>query len=187
MSTDEVVGKFELANINTPDGDFGFLLGADGIFTDINGKKWYGSQLISTNKLEYAINGKSPAGEITMSFFQDPDAPDVIQQLKALGSDYINNRLITFYIQPLTSMEDMYKPTIAPYKIATRVMRTIRLTAAGAQNRTIVLTFESAWENRRRMKRRVYNTVDHQRYIGGFDPSLSFIPTVDFEEEKLFG
>lgn len=187
MSTDEVIGKFELVNVNTPDGDFGFMLGTDGVFTDINGKQWFGSQLVGMSKLEYAINGKAPAGEITMAFFQDPDSPDLVQQIKSLGAEYINGRLLTFYVQPLSSIEDMYNPKVPPYKIATRVMRTIRLTASGAQNRSITLTFESAWENRRRMKRRIYNTVDHQRYIGAFDPSLEFVPTVDFEEEKLFG
>lgn len=187
MSTDEVIGKFDLVNINTPDGDFGFMIGNDGIFTDVNSKKWYGSQLITAGKLEYAINGKAPAGEITISFFQDPDAPDVVTQIKDLGVNYVAGRLITFYVQPLSSIEEMYAPVAAPYLVATRVMRTLRLSSSGAQNRSISLTFESAWEYRRRSRRRVYNTVDHELLIGEADPSLQFIPTELFEEEKLFG
>jgi hypothetical protein len=187
MSTDEVIGKFDLVNINTPDGDFGFMIGNDGIFTDVNDKKWYGSQLISVGKMEYAINGKAPSGEITLSFFQDPDAPDVVQKVKELGVDYVAGRLITFFYQPFSSIEEMYAPVAAPYPVATRVMRTLRFTSAGAQNRAISLSFESAWEYRRRMRRRVYNTVDHELLIGEPDPSLEYIPTELFEEQKLFG
>ena len=183
----DVIGKLELANVNTVDGDFGFLIGTDGIFTDVNGKKWYGSQLIQVPKLDYSINGTAPSGEITLSFFQDPSAPDLIQQIRDLGKDYVVDRDISFYTQPITSHEDLYAPKLEPILILRRRIRSIVYSAQGSQNRVIGLTFESIMERRRAMRRFIYNTVDHSRYVGSPNPSLQFIPTLDFEEEKLFG
>lgn len=186
MSDVEIIGKLELVNINTIDGDFGFLVNTDGVFRDINGKSWYGSQLISASKLEQPINAIAPSGQIGMAFFQDPDAPDLIQQIKDLGVDYVRGRLITFYTQPITDPEDVMSPKLPPELIMTRTMRTIRYSAEGPQNRNISVTFESVWENRRRSRRLIYNTTDHQKLIGSPNPSLEFIPTVDFQEQKLF-
>lgn len=186
MSDVEIIGKLELVNINTPDGDFGFIVGTDGRFRDINGKLWIGSQLIRAGKLDYSIQGTNPEGELSLAFFQDPDAPDLVSEIKALGADYVANRLISFYVQPITDVADMYAPKVAPVLIMTRTMRTVRFSADGAQNRQIAVTFESAWEFRRAARRLIYNTTDHARLIGENNPSLEFIPTVDFQEQKLF-
>lgn len=186
MSDIEVIGKLELVNINTADGDFGFIVGTDGKFRDANGKVWHGSQLISASKLEQSINATAPSGEIGMSFFQDPDAPDVVSQIKELGVDYVRGRPIKFYTQPITDPADIMNPKLPPDLIMTRTMRNLRYSADGPQNRKISVTFESVWENRRRSRRLVYNTTDHAKLIGSTNPSLEFIPTVDFQEQKLF-
>lgn len=184
--TDEVIGKLEMVNINTPDGDFGFLIGTDGKFVDANGKVWYGSQMISASALEAAYNGVAPRGEMTLAFFQDPDAPDLVDQIKALGRDYVLGREITFYTQPFTEPAQLYAPTLQPILVMKRTMRSIRFNANGPQDRTISVTFESLWERRRQSRRFVYNTTDHSKLIGTTNPSLEFIPTVDFQEQKLF-
>ena len=186
MSDIEIIGKLELVNINTPDGDFGFIVGTDGIFRDVNGKTWHGSQLIQAGRLEQSLQGKAPAGEITMAFFQDPDAPDLVSQVKALGNEYVRGRPISFYVQPISDPAELSAPILPPELLMTRTMRTVKFTASGPQNRSIGVTFESVFENRRRSRRLAYNTTDHSKLIGRNNPSLEFIPTVDFQEQKLF-
>lgn len=186
MSDVEIIGKLELVDINTPDGNFGFIVGTDGRFVDINGKVWVGSQLVKAGKIDYSINGTNPEGELSLSFFQDPDAPDLVNQVRALGVQYIAGRPISFYVQPITDPSDLYSPRLPPELIARRTMRTIRFSADGSQNRQIALTFETVWEFRRAARRLAYNTTDHAKLIGGANPSLEFIPTVDFQEQKLF-
>lgn len=186
MSDVEIIGKLELVNINTADGDFGFIVGTDGVFKDVTGKLWYGSQLFKAAPLEQSINGIAPSGEVSMSFFQDPDAPDLVSQIKALGNDYVKGREIKFYVQPITDPQDLYNPVLPPELLMTRIMRTIKFTANGPQNRSIGVTFESVFENRRRARRLAYNTTDHSKLVGYSNPSLEFIPTVDFQEQKLF-
>lgn len=176
-----------LANVNTPDGDFGFMVGTTGSFIDINGKEWLGSQLISTGDDEFAINGIAPSGTATLSFFQDPGAPDLVKQVHALGSEYVQGRPLTFYVQPLLSQAEFYAPTKPPLPIMTRTMRKITYSLGEAQDRAITLNYESAFENRKGARRLVYNTEDHARLIGEPNPSLQFIPTSDWQEEKLFG
>ncbi len=51
----------------------------------------------------------------------------------------------------------------------------------------MTLTFEAWTENRRAARRIILNTEGHANLIGEANPSLEMIPTVDFEEEKLFG
>lgn len=184
---DDVAFALNLVNVNTPDGDFGFLLGVDGKFTDTTGKVWHGSQLLRPGDDEFAIDGIAPSGSLTISFFQDPTAPDVVAQMRALGADYVNGRQITFLIQPLRSQEDFYAPTVAPLQYMARTMRKLSFALNDAQDRSITVTYESAFENRRSARRLVYNTTDHARLTGAANPSLEFIPTHDFQEEKLFG
>jgi hypothetical protein len=74
-----------LVDVDTPDGNFGFMPGIDGKFTDSTGKVWWGSVLIDQPALEMPLNGAAPAGQIAMTFFQDPDMPDVVAQIAALG------------------------------------------------------------------------------------------------------
>jgi len=184
---DRLVGKLELVNINTTDGDFGFIAGTDGEFTDINGKVWTGSALISVPRLQSAIDGVAPAGSIEMSFIQDPSRDDVVSQLRDLGVACIRDRAISFYIQPIRTMEEFYAPVLAPELHTTRTMRTMSLSGAGAAERRITIGFEPWTEDRRSAKRIALNTEGHAKLTGTANPSLSFMPTENFEEEKLFG
>ena len=79
------VGGFHLCEIDTPDGPVRFIIGADGAFTDVNGNTWVGSVLGNVSSLGSAIGGEAPEGSLTLSFFQDPRAPDLVAQVKALG------------------------------------------------------------------------------------------------------
>ncbi|MGY9046058.1 hypothetical protein P775_14275 [Puniceibacterium antarcticum] len=177
----------QLANINTPDGDFGFIVGADGVFEDITGKRWVGSQLIRPGDDEFAIDGVAPTGSLALSFFQDPDAPDLVAQVRALGSQYIQGRKIQFFVQPGREIADFYAPKVAPRPVMTRIMRRIIYNLNDAQDRSLTLTYESAFEGRRTSRRLVYNETDHGLLIGARDPSLRQIPTQNFQEEPLFG
>ena len=181
------IGMLDLVNISTPGGEHGFLLGADGAFTDVNGKVWWGSTLFSVTGLQSAIDGIAPEGAITLSYFQDPNAPDLIDQVRALGLPYLKGRDITFYVQPLASIAEMSAPVWAPIPWLKRTVQSLTFTATGAQDRSITLSFESWAADRAAARRIVLNTEGHAQIIGEANPSLEFMPTVDFQEEKLFG
>lgn len=182
-----VRGVLSLCEIDTAGGTFRFIIGTDGIFVDAAGNEWLGSSLGNVSSLESAIGGAAPSGSITLAFFQDPDAPDMIQQIKALGVDYVAGREIRFYIAPLATPADMTNQTRTPVKWMTRFSRQISYKFSGAQDRRITLSFEAWSERRAAARRRVLNTEGHAEIIGRVNPSLVYMPTVDFEDEKLFG
>lgn len=182
----EVLFALNLVSIDTPDGVFGFLLGVDGIFTDVNGLTWYGSQLIRGGDDEYSIAGSAPSGQLTLAFFQDPAAPDVVAQIRDLGANYVSGRDLVQYVQPLRSQAEFSAPTVPPIPVMTRVMRQIRYRLDEGQGRSIGLSYEGGFETRRQARRMVWNTVDHARLIGEANPSLQFVPQIYDREEKLF-
>lgn len=182
-----VVAKLDLVNLSTADGDFGFIAGLDGRFVDVNGKTWIGSSLIQASAQESALNGKAPAGEVSMSYYQDPGMPDLVAQIRALGVDYVRDRAITFYVQTFADVGEFYAPKTPPIQIYKRRMKSLSFSIEGDQLRRLTLAFESSWEERRSARRRIYNTVDHSATLGALNPSLEFVPTNNFQEEKLFG
>jgi hypothetical protein len=184
---DDVIAMLDLVELDTPDGPARFIIGTDGMFTDTSGNVWTGSQLIKVSSLQAALDGKAPEGSLTLSFFQDPNADSLIEQIKDLGVDYIAGRPITFYFQPIRSQAEFSAPTIAPIQWMQRTMRTLTFKAGGAQDRSITLSFEAWAENRRTARRIMLNTEGHKSLIGETNVSLEFMPTTDFEEEKLFG
>lgn len=184
---DPHIRLFDLAEIDTPDGPARFMMGADGIFTDINGNQWVGSQLITAGSVEAALGGIAAEGSLTFSFFQDPLAPDLIAEIKAQGADYVAGRTVRFFIQPISSAEQMYAPAVPPIQWMRRTMRTLTFSAEGAQGRSITVTFEAWTEQRKGSRRIILNTQGHSQLIGEENPSLQFIPTTNFQEEKLFG
>lgn len=184
---DHRAGLLDLCLIDSTAGVGRFIIGADGVFTDTNGDQWFGSQLINAGSLGASIGGAAPEGSLTLSYFQDPNADDLISDIKELGVSCIEGRAITFYVQPVGSMAEFYAPTVAPIQWMQRTMRTLTFSADGAQGRSISLTFEAWTEQRKGSRRVVLNTQGHAQLIGESNPSLEFIPTVDFQEEKLFG
>lgn len=156
--TADVVGLLDLCEIDTPDGPARFIIGSDGVFTDTNGNQWWGSQLIGAQSLASALNGDAPAGSVTLAFFQDPDAPSLISEVRALGLDYIKDRPITFYVQPLMDMGEMYAPATPPIQWMQRTMKTLTFSFNGAQDRSITVGFE-AWAEDRRAARRDRKSV----------------------------
>lgn len=184
---DEVVALLDLCAIDTADGTFRFIVGTDGIFTDSAGNDWYGSALASVSDMQSAIDGAAPEGNVTLSYFQDPDDPDLINEVKALGLEYVAGREIRFYIQPIRSQAEFMAPTTAPILWATRIMRQLGYRFSGPQDRSISLSFET-WAERRGAAGRIQmNTEGHATLTGSANPSLEYKPTVDFEPEKLFG
>lgn len=182
----DVVGALNLININTPDGDFGFMQGVDGIFTDITTKQWWGSRLITTVGGDQAIGGVAPSGALTLSYFDDPDSDQLVAQIKALGVAYVVGRPITFYVQPLTAMEQFHAPVLAPVLYRTRYMSAISIIAQGPLKRILTLSFESANANRNAATGLKYTTADHAALIGSANPSLALMPSDTYQEEPLF-
>ena len=105
--TADVIGVLHLASIETDDETVRFVVGTDGRFVDINGFSWYGSSLFSVGELEVAINGIAPSGEASLSYFQDPAMPELIDDIKLQGADAVDGRPIRFYVQPLLAAEDL--------------------------------------------------------------------------------
>ena len=184
---DDVIAVLDLAEIDTPDGPARFIIGTDGVFTDTDGNQWVGSQLVQVSSMQSALDGTAPAGSITLSFFQDPNADSLISQIKELGADYFCGLYGRLGRSVSHSLPEFQAPTFAPIQWMQRTMRTLTFTAGGGQDRSITISFEAWAENRRAARRIVLNTEGHAQLIGEANSSLEFIPTVDFEEEKLFG
>jgi hypothetical protein len=180
------ISILKLIDIETPDGNFGFML-SDGIFTDVNSKEWWGSSLISVGDTEIAINGTAPSGSITLSFIQDDQAPDLIEQIRALGVEYVAGRKLRFYLQPLNTVEEFWAPVHEPVLFATRTMRKITISASGALERSISVSYEGPFEYRNGTPRMIYNTTDHSQLIGEENPSLTYMPTDNRRDEKIWG
>lgn len=184
---DDGIGLLNLVELDTPDGAARFGVGFDGKFIDVNGDTWWGSTILRVSTMAAALNGVSPEGELGLSFFQDPDAPDLVAQVLDLGAAYVDGREIRFYLQPIRSVEEFYAPGIAPILLHTRIMRTVTARASGAQDRSLTLTFE-AWSEKRRAARRIrFDRAGHEYLLGASNPSLEFRPTDMQEDEKLFG
>lgn len=180
-------GVLDLCEIDTSGGVGRFIIGTDGIFVDVQGNRWFGTQLAGVSSLGSALGGQAPEGNVTLSYFQDPDADDLIAKVKSMGVSAIDGRSISFFVQPCRSLQEFYQPKVPPSRWLTRTMRTLSYSAAGAQDRSITIGFEAWTEKRRAAGRLVLNTEGHARLIGHENPSLKHMPTNDFEEEKLFG
>ncbi|MGB1215863.1 MAG: hypothetical protein ACPG4X_21015 [Pikeienuella sp.] len=184
---DLVLGGLDLCEIDTPAGAQRFMIGTDGLFIDVNGNGWFGSELIGVTNLASAIGGNAPSGSVTLTFIQDPDEVDLISEVRALGMDYINGRSIKFFFQPIKSQAEFYAPTIAPIQFMERKMRTLTFAASGAQDRSITLGFEAWSEDRKSARRTILNTEGHSRMLDEYNPSLEFMPTHGVVLQKLFG
>jgi hypothetical protein len=180
----DVVGALQLANVNTVDGDFGFIVGSDGMFTDINGKTWMGSRLISQPDMPIGINGLSVGGSLEMAFFDESGS--LIEEVKALGANYVDGRLLTFYVQPLFSHSDLYAPQLAPIMRGQFVMRSITMNVEGAMMYRMSLNFENVNEGRNGAPMYQHTESDHSALIGAANPSLRFAPSGDRLPEPLF-
>ena len=184
--TDEVVDVIDLVSIDTADGLFRFMLG-DGKFTDRDGNDWWGSSLVEMNDMEMSIGGVAPSGSLTLSFFQDPDAGELISDVRALGLDYVEGRAVTFWVQPLRSPEEFWAPTLAMQRLATRTATGLVTSMDGPMQRSITLEFEGPFSGRNTGMRRQYTTTDHALITGAANPSLEFAPKDRNQPEKLFG
>lgn len=183
----DVVGVLDLVSIDTPDGLVRLVLGGDGRFTDIDGHVWWGSTLVGATDLEMSIGGTAPSGSLTLAYFQDPDAGELISEVRALGRDYIDGREVTFWIQVLQTMEDLYAPQVAPIRLAVRRATGLRFDVQGAMQRAITLDFEGPFAGRNTARGWTYCTADHARLTGAANPSLEFMPTDTWQDQKLFG
>lgn len=175
-----------LVNLDTPDGDFGFILGQDGKFTDVNGKVWWGSTLIRSDELGFGLGGVALASSLTLSYFEDPAQPtSLVADLQSLGADYVRGRKATFYLQCFDAMQDLYAPKYAPKAFASLIMDHLSFDAPSALVRTITLHLESSFKVRGGTANLVYNTTDHARQTGSVNPSYEYIPTDPRLEKSL--
>lgn len=181
-----IVAAHNLCEVDTTSGVYRFLIGADGVFTDVSGVNWYGSSLLSMGQMTAAINGVAPGGAIQINYFQDPNAPDIITDMRAKGVAYILDRPIRFYRQHFRSIAEMYAPVTAPILRFTRTMKGMTFGSSGPHERSIEVTFEAWTEDRRAARRIIMDQNGHSEILGRANPSLEFMPTDSFDEERLF-
>lgn len=184
---DDIYGVIGLIEVETPDGPARFMAGTTGVFRDAKGREWVGSQLLEANELEWSRGGEAPEGTISMSFFQDPQAPDLIAQMRELGAGYLEGRKIRYFVQPLRNIEEFYAPKLPIILIATRIAGSISYEMQGDIARRMTLSVEGPLAGRRATRSRFYSVEDHSRLVGSANPSLQFMPLESREEEALFG
>lgn len=183
----EILGYLRLASIDAPSGLARFMIGQDGVFTDTEGTTWIGSQLIAPGDLTLPRDATAPEGAVTLSYFQDPDAPDLIDQIKDSGDDAIRGSPVRFYLQPIGSHEEFSRPIYPPILRATRRATHLRFTAQGDTVRSITLAMEGPFQARASRRGWVYSVADHAALVGAPNPSLRFMPQINQRDEKLYG
>lgn len=177
-----------LINVNTPDGDFGFIIGADGKFTDIDGKVWWGSQLIQAEGMGFGLNGTAQSSSVSLSFFEDPVEPStLITDVLEMGADYVKGRPLTRYLQVFDDAAQMYAPVHAPRQVAQMIMDHVTIEASSDITRVIRINLEGIFRVRNSARRLAYNTTDHARQLGEANPSYEYIPTEPRQEKSLLG
>lgn len=183
----EVIGYIRLVSIDAPSGLARFMVGQDGIFTDANGNQWFGSQLLQPSALTLSRDGKAPEASLSLSYFQDPDAPDLIDQIKESGDDAVRGSIVRFYMQPIGSVEEFTVPVFQPVLRGTRTAAGLRYEAHGDTVRKITLTIEGPLRARVSRRGYVYTVADHAALTGSENPSLRYMPQRDRQTEKLYG
>lgn len=185
---DEVVGYLRLAAIDAPSGIARFMIGQDGVFVDMDGNSWVGSQLFQVSELELPREAVAPAATMGFSYFQDPDAPDLIDQIKEAGDDAIAGSKVRFYLQPLTDFADFYAPKLPMILRATRVVASgLKTSFQGDTQRSLSVALEGPFRARVSARGLFYNVEDHAKLIGAANPSLQYMPQDGRQEEKLYG
>lgn len=180
-------GILQLADVATPDGNFGFIVGQNGRFVDVDGKEWIGSTLISANGTKLSTGGEAVAEAVTFSFFQDPAHPNtLIQELHDLGPDYVKGYPLTRYVQPIGELSELYAPRYAPIPAQVRIMDHLTFGVPNDLVRTITLHLESSLRTRGDAEKLFYNTADHERQLGEPNQSYEFVPTDPREEESMY-
>jgi len=185
----EVVGALELVEIDSADGQtWRFMVGQSGVFTDTEGRAWWGAQLLQMDDIEMSINGTAPAGSLTLSYFQDPhpEAPDLVDEVRALGLAYIEGQEMRVFTQPLAQVEDLFAPVSAPRRFVTRRIKSLTTSKDGPFQRSISVQVGGPFEGRGTAPGLQYTRPDHERLIGEADPSLALMPTRVRPAEKLF-
>ena len=182
----DVVGLLQLVMVNTVDGDFRFMLGQDGVFTDSTGEQWWGSSLFDLPGMEMAMDGLAPSGSLGMSYFQDPESPDLSAQIADLGADYVKGRALRFFVQPLLTHACLYQPEVPPVQWMQRTMTAISFALNGPTERRIALHFEGVFAGRNIAPGRYYTTADHALMLGVENPTLSLMPQSLQQDEPLF-
>lgn len=187
----ENVGIINLIELDTTVGVFRFLLGDDGWFKDLSGNVWVGSRLISCSEVEFSINGSAPGIELGLTFIQDPDEPDLISEVRALGNDVIKDREARFLIQYLEATSEFFRPVYQPQLLTRRKMVNLGYSFEGPHIRRISLQVEGPFNLRAKPVGGRYNTADHSRRLGlpsgVINPSLEYMPVHGVDEQSLFG
>jgi hypothetical protein len=178
----------QLVDIDAPSGLARFLVGQDGVFRDHVGNEWWGAQLVDASAVEISRATRAPEGSLTLTWFQDPEAGDLIEDLVASGDSDLEGARVRFFLQPLRSLEDLYAPTLAPVLFATRYAGGVAFGAPDDVTRTIRLTIESVWARRRSSPGTFYTPPDYQRFLGNpspRNPSLDEMPVSDRPNNSL--
>lgn len=186
---DEITGLIDLVEIDAVSGVARFMIGTDGVFRDSLGRSWYGSQVIGCSGYDWSRGASAEDGSLSMTYFQDPAAASLIDDLRASGDINVAGRAVRFYLQPLAGVAGFYAPTWPPVLVATKVGRSVSYSAEGDTIRRLTLSFEGAMQHRRRKRGFYYTALDHNRLLGNPEtpnPSLEFVPIDGRADEPLF-
>jgi hypothetical protein len=110
----------------------------------LGGHDWLGTgELIAIEGLEQPIGTIAPKTTFTLSGI-DPTTVQLVRQ----AAQRVKDRRITVYVQ-FWSVDD-FQPLDTTYAIWSGKMDQLSYTATGATQRTVTLTAESVWVNRKR-------------------------------------
>ena len=178
----------QLIDIDAPSGLARFMVGQDGVFRDSSANEWWGAQLVDAAAVEISRATRAPEGSLTLTWFQDPDAGDLIDEIRASGDDAIAGARVRFWLQPLRRLEEFYAPALAPVLFATRFASGLVFSAPDDVTRKIVLSIETSWSLRRNSPGTFYTPPDYQRFLGNpspRNPSLDLMPVTDRPNNSL--
>lgn len=174
----DTVVAFRLVEVDTPHGVFRFLMGADGCFTDVHGREWWGSQLITAEGAGFGLGGTAKASSLSLGFYVDPaDPSDLIAELRALGSDYVKGRPLRKFLQVFDTPDHAFAPVHPPRQYARAIMDHITFGIEQDTRAVITLHLENEFRVRGGARARVLNTSGHSEQVGAPNPSYEFIPT----------
>ncbi|HEV2557966.1 MAG TPA: hypothetical protein VGU45_05010 [Microvirga sp.] len=132
------------------------------------GHEWLGTgEVVSIDGLEQPIGTAAPKTTFTLSGV-DPD----LVRMARLASNRVKDRRVTVYLQFFDVVPDdagvqPWTPLDEPYAVWAGIMDQLTYNADGPSSRSITLTAESLWVNRRRPPFGLYTDSDQKARFPG--------------------
>ncbi len=172
-----VVRFIELVGIEAATDIYRFMIGVSDRWRDADGREWVGSEGITLSALSEPINGRAPAGSLTISYFQNPEGPDLFREIKESGDADVEGRALRIYSFFWETEQELRSPTRPPQLEYTFTMRSIVFSAGIGFERSLSVHFEGVNEWRANAGAVALNTEGHAHVLDGeANPSLKFAP-----------